>query len=332
MDVKEYKKTLKNFEISEQARLRVRASAADDMLRSLPGEAEWNELFPDGPSLTQKRDSLIAVREEALAELKAKSLDLTAELERQKTATTGIPVFKDGPGIMDSNKTDRGDGFGANLSRIFADGSCPDKKVETIYIDPEDSYKQWNGVDDAPIMQATERNETNSAVIFDFSLTDSNNDPWNGEYVEGWLRIFWIYELPAWPYNAMYKLNIYGGLNVSTKIVSNNVFGHRRWAGYFAGGMAADNELVQVDNMYQPIFNEQKEWAAHDDSWNSGNVYLTKNWYLEAGESQSMYLYYWIYLFADRGTVNSVGTVLAKENNDIPSHPRLKCTISPAGS
>ena len=104
MDVKEYKKTLKNFEISEQARLRVRASAADDMLRSLPGEAEWNELFPDGPSYQEKRDSLIAVRDDALRELEAFPSDLASEHKRLESATVGTPVSKIDPGAPDRKK------------------------------------------------------------------------------------------------------------------------------------------------------------------------------------------------------------------------------------
>ena len=329
MDIRIYEKSLENFKISERARLQMRVRAIDNMLSSLPGETDWNMLSPEGPSLRQKRDSLVAVREDALHALKSHPLDLAAELDRQKTATIGLPVCKAGPGIWDPKKEVRGNGFSAVVNRIFTDGPCPEKKVESLYIDPEGSYKQVEGVDGAPVEEGTETNETGSSVIFSFYLADPNNDPWNSDYVEGWMRIFWIYELPTWPYNANYKLNIYGRLNVQTEIISNNKLGHRRWSGFYAGGMAADNELVTVDNQYQPIFGEQKEWAQHGDSWDSGDVYLTKNWYLEAGETQSMILYYWIYLFADRGTVNSVGSVKAMKLPDIPSYPQLKCTISP---
>jgi len=328
MEIKEYKTPLENFTISKRTQLRMRAGSADNMLRELPGEADWKTLNPDGPGLKEKRHALIAVRDEALAELSKLPADLEAKQARMKTAATGLPVGKPSQADRDSKTASKSGGLTSSLNRIFTDGPCPSQTPETLYIEPEDVYKQRSDPNEPWYFELTERSENIEAVLFRFNLSDTNNDPWNKDYMDGWLRIFWIYNLPQWSYDARYELAIHGRLNVQAEMFSNNFLGRRWWCGYFAGGMAADNELVQVNDEYQPIFHAQT-WTGDELHWDSGQIYLTKNQIMNAGETRRIFLYYWIYLFADRGTVETIGSVHAYDSLNYPVLPRLRCTISP---
>lgn len=328
MDIKVYEKSLENFKISERTKLLMRARSVDNMLGNLPGESEWKALNPEGPSLKEKRASLVVVREETLAALETQPLDLADELSCLKSAAIGLPVCEAGPARRSSRKSAKDGGFGALVNRVFTDGPCPDPTPETLYIDPEEIYKQRSDDERPWYYEVTERNEEGTSVIFRLHIADTNNDPWNKDYMEGWLRIFWVYDLPAWSYDANYELGIHGSMNISAEIFSNNILGRRWWAGYYAGGLAADNELVQISNEYQPIYHSQN-WIGDPVHWNSGQVHMTKNLFLEAGESRKIFHYYWVYLFADRGRVETIGSVTSYNNFNFLRRPRLRCTIRP---
>jgi hypothetical protein len=328
VDLKVCEKPLGNFRVSERTRLLLRAGAADDMLGSLPGEAEWKALNPDGPSLKEKRDSLVAVREEALAAFKAQPLDPAAGADRRRHLTRGLPVCAGASPVPYAGKRAKNQGLGAMVNRVFTDGPCPEpeSRPETIFIDPEFIGKEFSNPDEPWYSESTMSTPDGTKVDFTLNIRDMNNDPWNEEFVEGWLRIAWLYRLPVRSYDTLRDFSIYGRMSAGTGILSNNVLGHRRWRGIFCGDLALTTEAIHLIDTSQPFYHS-RWWTQQNDSWDSTEKYLTKSVFIEAGEEPPMLLYFWIYLFADRGATISTGTLQAYDPYAPELCPRLRCTI-----
>ena len=185
-----------------------------------------------------------------------------------------------------------------------------------------------------------------NCILFNFTMADPNNDPFNFDYNKAYVIPKYVFELPSRPFRARYDVRAEIRLIVQRTAWSNNIFGtvfSGAMVNGYIQGVNADGVIplcpeepfrcVLEDDGTVSVDSAGGTNAIHDlvGDFDSGPTVAADSIVLESGRdiNRHVVLLFPMSFYIAQGTLEIAGSAGFSDAVNPPPLPRLTCTISP---